>query len=80
MPSQKKLKEQKSNTQDIIFKIGSDPSHEKGHKKMNLKSEFSKATANKTRSKKLSEIESVTRAESIRRKERPQRRLTNPAD
>lgn len=77
MPS---LKKQKRTTPKINFNIDSDPSHEKGHKKMNLKSEFSKTTANKTRSKKLSELESVTRAESIRRKERPQRRLTNPAD
>lgn len=63
-------KKQKSTQLATDYVTGGDPAHEAGHKKMNLKKEFSKASGDRLRAQKLSGLEPVTRSENIRRKER----------
>ena len=75
MASKKKLG-QKSTNEVKIRPEQDDPAQEAGHKKMNLKVELGKSTGVKTRSQKLAGLEAVTRADNIRRKESPQRRIT----
>ena len=70
-------KKKKSTQLATDYVTGGDPAHEAGHKKMNLKKEFGKATGDRIRAQKLSGLEPVTRSENIRRKERPQGRVTN---
>lgn len=52
----KRSKKIKSNQLATDFSPAMDPAHEQGHKKMNLKNEFSKATGIKTRTKMLRPI------------------------
>ena len=70
-------KKKKSTQLATDYVPGGNPAHEAGHKKMNLKKEFGKATGDRIRAQKLSGLEPVTRSESIQRKESPQRRVTN---
>lgn len=52
-----------------------DPAHQDGHQRMNLKKEYTKSTGTKTHAKSLSALENVSRADTIRRNESPQRRI-----
>lgn len=67
-------KKMKSTQLATDYVSGANPAHEAGHKKMNLKNEFGKATGDRLRAQKLSVLEPVTRAESIQRKERTLKR------
>lgn len=70
-------KKMKSTQLATDYVSGANPAHEAGHKKMNLKNEFGKASGDRLRAQKLSGLEPVNRAESIQRKERPQRRMSH---
>ncbi len=70
--SKKKSKELATDFVPVI-----DPAHQEGHQRMNLKKEYNKSTANKTHAKSLSVLENVSRADTIRRNEGPQRRIPN---
>lgn len=76
MASEEKTR-QKSTREMKNGPVQDDPTQEPGHRKMNLKVELGKSTGVKTRSQNLAGLEAVTRADNIRRKERPLRRITN---
>lgn len=70
MASQEKTR-QKSTREIKNGPVQDDPTQEAGHRKMNLKVELGKSAAVKTQSQNLAGLEAVTRADNIRRKERP---------
>ncbi len=59
------------------FVPATDPSHEFGHKKVDLKNELSHSTGFKTHVKNLKTLNKIAAADIIRRKESPQRRISS---
>ncbi|MBC7420778.1 MAG: hypothetical protein H7328_08620 [Bdellovibrio sp.] len=78
MATSKKAPTKKTDQLATDFVQAKDPTGEPGHKKMNLKTEFGKDTADNERSKKSAGIAAVNRADNIRQKESPQRRVPGP--